>query len=96
MCIHLGTSNTFSFPVALPYEMSAVGMPGCFIHTSFEAFGVSLHPTAPGTWQYSQVIPPNTNLVGQPFYLQGFAYAPGANVANIVTSNGIKWEIGDV
>ena len=55
-----------------------------------------MHPHAPRTWQYSQVIPPNTNWVGQTFYLQGFAYAPGANVANIVTSNGIKWEIGDV
>ena len=96
VAINVGTSNTFSFPVALPYELSTAGMPGCYMNASSEAFGLPLTQSASGAWQFSQAVPLQPTLIGQHFYLQGFAYAPGANALNIITSNGIDWEIGDV
>ncbi len=94
--ISLGTSNTYTFPIALPFELSTAGMPGCYLLQSNEVTGLPLSPTAaPSTLQFSASLPFNTALLGQQFYIQAYVVAPGANATQVITSNGIEWTIGN-
>jgi hypothetical protein len=43
---------------------------------------------------YSFAIPNNVAFVGFHVYLQAYAWAPGANPASIVISNGLDWRVG--
>ena len=93
--VSLGASNTFAFPVALPFELSGIGMPGCDLLQSNDAFGLALTPVTASTLQFNAAIPFALALLGQHFYIQAYCFAPGANAAQIVTSNGIDWLIGN-
>lgn len=93
--IAMGESNALYFPVQLPFELSGVGMPGCYLLQSVEWFGMPLSATSPGTMRFEQAIPNQINLLDRHLYVQAYAYAPGANALEIITSNGMDWEIGD-
>ena len=92
----IGWSRTFSFPILLPYELSSIGMPGCYLVQSNEVFGLGVTATGAGTGDFSFAVPNHFALVGTRVFLQAFAFAPGANQLQIVSSNGVEWLIGDM
>ena len=49
----------------------------------------------PTTLQFDAAIPFNTALLDQHVYIQAYAFAPGVNSSQVVTSNGIDWLIGN-
>jgi hypothetical protein len=93
--VSFGISNTIAFPVALPFELSGVGMPGCYLLHSNDVFGLPVTPVTASTLQFDAAIPLAPLLLGQHFYIQAYCFAPGVNAAQIVTSNGIDWLIGN-
>jgi hypothetical protein len=93
--VSFGSSNTFSFPFPLPLDLTLAGMPGCYLLQSNEVFGLPVTPLTASTLQFDAVIPYSAALLTQQFYIQAYAFAPGANAAQIVTSNGIAWTIGN-
>ena len=92
--VTIGVSDSISFPFLLPLELTPFGMPGCYLRQSSELFGLPVTP-APPNLLFSTTVPANNNLVGQRFYAQSYAYAPGQNAAEAITSNGIAWTIGN-
>ena len=93
--VSLGASNTFAFPIVLPFELSGIGMPSCYLLQSNDVFGLPVTPATASTLQFHATIPYSLALVGQHYYLQAYCFAPGANAAQFVTSNGIDWLIGN-
>lgn len=92
--VALGVSNTTFGPFSLPVSLASIGMPGCDLLQSTEVVGEPTTPTGVGTANYSFAIPNNTALIGFHLYLQAWAWAPGANPANIIVSNGLDWRVG--
>jgi hypothetical protein len=94
--VALGSSDMLfgGLPI-LPYNLASVGMPGCYLLQSNEIFGLPVTPVTASTLQFDAAIPLHTALLTQQFYIQAYAFAPGANAAQVVTSNGIAWTIGD-
>lgn len=92
--VALGVSNTTFGPFSLPVTLASVGMPGCSLLQSTEVVGEPSTPTGATTANYSLAIPNNVALIGFHVYLQGWAWAPGANAANVIVSNGLDWQIG--
>ena len=52
----------------------------------------AIHAT---TLQFDAASPFNTALLDQHVYIQAYAFAPGVNSSQVVTSNGIDWLIGN-
>jgi hypothetical protein len=69
-------------------------MPGCSLLHSAEVTGQPTTSTGSGTATYAFAIPNNAALVGFHVYLQAWAWAPGANAANVIVSNGLDWQVG--
>lgn len=93
--VAMGWSNTFAFPVALPFGLSGIGMPGCDLLQSNQIFGLAATVTPLGL-SFSTAIPNQVNLVGSHAYIQAYAFAPGQNALQIIASNGIDWQLGDI
>jgi hypothetical protein len=70
-------------------------MPGCYLLQSNEVFGLPAAPVTASMFLFGAAIPLNPALLTQQFYIQAYAFATGANAAQIVTSNGIACTIGD-
>jgi hypothetical protein len=70
-------------------------MPGCYLLQSNEVFGLPVTPVTASTLQFDAAIPLAPALLSQHFYIQAYCFAPGVNAAQIVTSNGIDWLIGN-
>ena len=92
--VSLGASNSAASTIQLPLALSGIGMPGCFLLQSNEVSGLPVTPLTVSTLGFQTSIPPNSALIGQHYYLQAYCFAPGANAAQFVTSNGIDWLIG--
>lgn len=92
--VSLGLSNTTYGPFTLPVTLASIGMPGCDLLQSANVVGEPATSIGPGTASYSFAIPNNAALIGMHVYLQGWAWAPGTNAANIIVSNGLDWQIG--
>jgi hypothetical protein len=45
--------------------------------------------------QFEYAIPSQASLLGEHVYLQAYCFAPGANAAQVIASNGIDWLIGN-
>jgi len=92
----MGLSNALlsGLPI-LPLELSNLGMPGCHLLHSNDAFGQAVTATGTGTLRFDFGIPLQANLLGLHVYIQAYCVAPGANPSQIVTSNGIDWRIGN-
>lgn len=87
-----GTSNTNWNGVPLPLSLQMIGMPGCFLRTSPD---VTLAMTGLGWFLTTSIpIPLEGHLVGTDFYLQAFAFEPGANPAGLISSRGLECRIG--
>lgn len=92
--VALGLSNTTFGPFTLPVTLSSIGMPGCDLLQSTDVVGESTTPTSATTADYAFTVPGNPLLAGFHVFLQAWAWAPGANAANIVASNGLDWRLG--
>lgn len=90
----LGWNRQWLGPLALPLSLDAVGMPGCELLHSAEAFGLAVTFSGAGTATFAQPVPNHAALLGQHVYLQAFAVAPGANPRQVVASNGVDWGFG--
>ena len=66
--VSLGASKTFSFPIALPFELGGVGIPGCYLLQSNEVFGLPASPATASTLQFHATIPFTPALVGLHYY----------------------------
>lgn len=92
----IGWSDTSSgFPVTLPYELSGIGMPNCWLLHSRDVFGLPTTPMPNGALQLTVAVPHQPILVGSHVFVQAYAYSPGANALQFVASNGIDWRIGN-
>lgn len=90
----IGWSNSSFGAFSLPVSLAAVGMPGCNLLQSAEVFGLSVSSTGPAVGEFALPIPADSALVGYNLYLQALVVTPGANPANLLTTNGLTWEIG--
>jgi hypothetical protein len=91
----VGFSNTVFGPAALPLPLDGLGMTGCFLHQSADVLGLPLNPVAAGL-EFALPLPTTPTLLGVHVFLQAYGFAPGQNPAQITTSNGIDWKLGDV
>ena len=88
------TSNYGAY--SLPLSLEGFGMPGCVLLQSADRLAEAVTITGPGTGTFSIFLPSLPGLLGTELFLQGWAHAPGANAAGLITSNGIEWALGQV
>lgn len=91
----LGWSRTQLGPFPLPLPLDGFGLTGCSLLHSAEVTGLAPSQMPAGSVGVVVAIPPTTSLLGVTIHLQGYAYAPQSNPAEIITSNGLSWTIGD-
>lgn len=89
-----GWSQTQLGTFTLPLSLASYGMPGCDLLQSTDA-SAPVVISASGTGPFSLPVPNSSGLLGLKLYLQGWAYAPGANAGDMIVSNGIEWVIGN-
>jgi len=94
--VAMGWSNTFAFPVPLPFDLTSIGMPGCDLWQSTNVFGLGASPLSATTLRFAYDIPNQPTLMGVYVYIQAYCFAPGANPLQIIISNGIEWRLGGV
>lgn len=85
----LGTSNTTYLGLPLPFDLGAIGAPGCFVGTD-----IAVQQVGGGPFQWP--IPLALNLENQILFTQAMALAPGANAGNFVTSDVFQTRLGGV
>lgn len=90
----LGWSNTQAGPLPLPFGLWPYGMPGCLALTSSE-INTAMQPASATSGAYRLALPYWPQLLGMRLYLQAWAPAPGANMSNTITSNGLAWVVGN-
>jgi hypothetical protein len=89
----VGFSNTTSAVGPLPYDMTSVGAPGCFLRVSIAATHFMIGTGTSATFQLP--IPGLHSLLGAHFYTQGASYDPTANALGWVMSNAMEVTIGN-
>ena len=94
--VAMGWSDQFFGTTPLPASLASIGMTGCDLLQSAEIIGLDTIPVASTTHSFSLTIPNQPSLIGAHAVLQSFAFAPGANPAQLIVSNGIDWLLGDV
>ncbi|MDO8348940.1 MAG: hypothetical protein Q7T30_01800, partial [Planctomycetota bacterium] len=88
-----GLSRTLAGASVLPMPLDGNGMPGCWLVADL-GFG-TLPAAVVGTAATLPIPIPNAlALVGLQVFSQGWAMAPGANGAGLVTSNGLRIRVG--
>jgi len=88
-----GVSNQVSTLGFLPVDLTALGMPGCLLHTSTELTDGILTFGTTGSWSLN--IPNQAPLLGTQFYQQAFVFDPGLNPFGGAMSNAAVWQIGN-
>jgi hypothetical protein len=91
----IGASRTFMFPISLPFELTSVGMPGCYLLQSNDIANLGTSPGMGGTATFEAFLPTLPSLLGQHIYMQAYSLAPGFNQLGFVASNGLDWLLGD-
>ncbi|MBL8754245.1 MAG: hypothetical protein JNK15_13165 [Planctomycetes bacterium] len=88
-----GTSGSNSTLGSLPFDLSVVGMPGCFLRSSLDLTDAlfTFGPTA----SWSLAIPNQGGLLGLNFWQQAFLFSPPTNAFGGVMSTGAQWQIGN-
>lgn len=85
-----GLTNGAPFPLALDF----LGAPGCsMLHDASITTGLSMLVQLPAA-TFTLPIPNNPPLVGFTLFLQAWSFAPGVNALGVVTSNGLRVQIG--
>ena len=83
----IGLSNQTWGTIALPLDLTPLGLPGCALRVSPDALLSTT--TGAGTKTFSFAIPGEPFLLGGRFYNQLFFVDPGANTLGIVVTNGV-------
>ncbi|MFN6146673.1 MAG: hypothetical protein ACK5AL_09970, partial [Planctomycetota bacterium] len=73
-------------------DLAAVGMPGCLQSTDLTVVAVAT--ASGGAATYALPVPYDPALMGFAVHAQSAAFAPGANAAGLVTSNGVTLTVG--
>ncbi len=84
----LGSDAPTFAGLPLPIDLTAFGMPQCWLHTELAANELCLN----GTWLIA--VPANITLLGGWFRLQALVLDPAANSLGITTTNGLRLRIG--
>lgn len=87
-----GLTDQIWLGTPLPLDLSGLGMPGCSLRVATEAN--VLAAGAAGTAEIALTLPPAAALLGQVFFQQGFALAPGANAAGVLATPSRRGVIG--
>jgi hypothetical protein len=87
-----GSSRTNFAGLTLPFDLTALGMPGCTLWCS----GQILLPMTPGGGPPSAAIqiPLDPALAGGAFYQQALVVDPGANTAGLTATQGLEHRFG--
>lgn len=92
----IGFSNTTTSGFPLPIPLDGFGMPGCSIYHDFAYTSTDpCNSQAAGAATHTLPLPLLPQLLGAHVYLEAWAYAPGMNAAELVTSNGIDILLGN-
>lgn len=76
-CLVLGLSNTDWNGVLLPFDLSFVGLPGCALHTSIDAFTARTTGTTGLDRGFASVdLPFDLSLLGRRVYAQWLLFGP--------------------
>jgi hypothetical protein len=92
--VALGLSRTTAGGAALPFDLSGVGMSGCWLLQSTDVFGLATTPSPNpllGLIWTGASFPPSAN--GVQVYAQAFGLSAAANALGVVASNGIAWTV---
>ena len=73
-------------------DLAALGMPGCAQYATLAS--PYTIPVAGSTATYSMIVPPVPSLMGYRMFGQTIGFAIGANIAGMVTSNGVALTLG--
>ena len=88
-----GASNQTSTLGFLPYDLTAIGLPGCFLRTSLDLTDGLLAFGSTASW--SLAIPNGVQLLGAEFYQQAFVFDPPLNAFGGSMSDAAVWQIGN-
>ncbi|MBL8755637.1 MAG: hypothetical protein JNK15_20245 [Planctomycetes bacterium] len=87
-----GTSYTLSGPLPLPFDLGAIGGPGCQAYVSADFTQVAI--ASGGVATSTLAIPNNSGLLGVPIYQQAIVLDAGANALGLTTSNALRARLG--
>jgi hypothetical protein len=73
-------------------DLASYGMPGCRQFTGLDVAVVVIPVGSQSTYVFG--IPNNTAFSGLPIRSQTYAFAPGANTAGVISSNGVELVVG--
>ncbi len=88
-----GTSGSSSTLGPLPLDLTAVGMPGCFLRASLDLTDALFTFGQTASWSFN--IPNQGGLLGLNFFHQAFVFSPGLNPFGGAMSSGAQWQIGN-
>jgi hypothetical protein len=90
--LNLGFSNSAWGALSLPFPLTGIGMPGCWLLVSPDV--LCSIPGTSGTTTFRIQIPFDPSLVWVSFHNQAIVLDPGANPLGLTTSNGGTSRIG--
>lgn len=94
--VAIGWSNQFFGPFQLPVTLTGIGMTGCDLLQSADAIGLATTPGSPPDLLFSVMLPVAPAYLSRHVYLQAYCFAPLANPLQLITSNAIDWQFGDL
>tara|TARA_R110002072_G_scaffold302930_1_gene489901 strand:- start:42518 stop:43513 length:996 start_codon:yes stop_codon:yes gene_type:complete len=89
----IGFSNTSANPGSLPFPLTAIGMTNCFLLQSAELTAPALASSA-SSLNFDIALPSDPIFLGVNLFTQAFCLAPGVNPLQVLTSNGMRWQLG--
>lgn len=92
--LSLGASSTAWGPTPLPFDMGAIGAPGCMALCSLDIV-LSTAIDVTGQANLSLPVPSLAALLGQPLFSQWLVVDPAVNALKLVVSSGGKGKFGD-
>ena len=92
--VAFGASSSAAGATPLPVSLQFVGMPGCTLFTSAEILLPTIVSGANASISFA--VPPDLQLVGAQFFLQGFACEPGGNAASVIATRALACTIGSL
>lgn len=85
----IGLSNRALGTLALPYSLTNLGAPSCWIYNSIEATAPLLNNSV-GFQTAAVAVPGEPGLVGMPIYVQGFRLHRSANALGLISTNALQ------
>lgn len=89
--VAMGFSKSTFGAYPLPVTLAGIGMPGCMLYQSSDIMGLAVSLLGGGSAEFSLAIPNQSSLLGGRLFLQAYAYAPGQNPLEVISSNALEW-----